>query len=668
MKAEAKYFFKKNIVAIIIAVVVMLVPLVTNTFTSNSYEVENLQADSYVIDATLNEAGDLTIHETIEMLSEEDMHVVFRDIPYNKNSVGVSTNVTSFDTSSVSVKVYNRYNQIIYDSASASNPGSNWSGVQVGYSWKGDYDELGMRVACPAEYGSQCASIFTYVRAGTYPVTTYEYTYTIKGAVTKFNDVAELNWVFASAKDTGMQMKNVTVNLTYPDAGSLDNVRFYGHSSTNGKVNSTTTNQVTFSTSRIKPYEELEARLILPASLFPKANVINTISKDYLAEVIATEASIEADDKLVTTIHWAIVIVNLALVALAILVFLRIYKKYDKELKSDFYGDYYRELPADYTPAEMGYLYNFKEISKNDVSATLLDLVVKKYIKVDYTGQSTIAKKADYTLVLDTSKNTAGLMAHEKYLLHWFFEVVSSDGKTLSLKQLEKFPRNEENANRYLECNNKWIMAVKKAGEEHDFFDKSSERAFKEKGYIPALFLILGFVCWFLKISIMSRFNAMAFLTATFIAIAIILFSYLRTIKRRSVKGNEEYVRWKSFKHFLEDFGTFEEMGLPSIILWEKYLVYATEFGIADLVEKQMRMKFKQLNIAPEVYADSYVFRYPMFYHYYNARILSSFTTASNTIVNAKAGKISGGGGRGGLGGFGGGSSFGGGGGGFRGR
>ena len=47
-----------------------------------------------------------------------------------------------------------------------------------------------------------------------------------------------------------------------------------------------------------------------------------------------------------------------------------------------------------------------------------------------------------------------------------------------------------------------------------------------------------------------------------------------------------------ALKKFLEEFSTFEDYPVPSLIIWEHYLVYATSFGIADKVSEQLKLKF----------------------------------------------------------------------------
>ena len=46
---------------------------------------------------------------------------------------------------------------------------------------------------------------------------------------------------------------------------------------------------------------------------------------------------------------------------------------------------------------------------------------------------------------------------------------------------------------------------------------------------------------------------------------------------------------WKAFRRFLTRFSTFEDAPALAVIVWERYLVYATALGVADEVEKQVR-------------------------------------------------------------------------------
>ena len=47
-----------------------------------------------------------------------------------------------------------------------------------------------------------------------------------------------------------------------------------------------------------------------------------------------------------------------------------------------------------------------------------------------------------------------------------------------------------------------------------------------------------------------------------------------------------------AFKRYLDKFPTFSKKDLPSIVLWDKFLVYATVFGNADKVAKTLEKSF----------------------------------------------------------------------------
>ena len=78
------------------------------------------------------------------------------------------------------------------------------------------------------------------------------------------------------------------------------------------------------------------------------------------------------------------------------------------------------------------------------------------------------------------------------------------------------------------------------------------------------------------------------------VVVSISVFCYYLTAKKKTVKGNDEYNKWNGLKNFMNDFGRMHEKELPEIILWEKYLVYATVFGCAKKLAKDMKIKVQE--------------------------------------------------------------------------
>lgn len=52
--------------------------------------------------------------------------------------------------------------------------------------------------------------------------------------------------------------------------------------------------------------------------------------------------------------------------------------------------------------------------------------------------------------------------------------------------------------------------------------------------------------------------------------------------------GKEYYVRWHSFKKYIQDYSLIKEYSPKSVHVWNRYLVYATALGIAEEVKDSM--------------------------------------------------------------------------------
>jgi len=327
------------------------------------------------------------------------------------------------------------------------------------------------------------------------------------------------------------------------------------------------------------------------------------------------------------------IILFIAILAFAIWKTRDIYFKYDKEHPTDFYGEYYRELPAQYAPAVMGYLYRFKEVAKDDVTATLMDLIRKKVIILDAGTESLTEAKVNYVMKLNKEFDQSQLQAHEKQLISWFFGLVGG-GDTLTLNQLEAFTKKENQAIRYLNENQSFNRAVILAAQEEKFFDDVKIPA-QKNGAILGLIAVFG-IGFYVTRMVLALGTYTGIIGGVLFGVSIVLGAYINSIERRSKKGNEDYVRWKAFEKFLKEFTNIKDYPMPGMTIWEHYMVYATVFGIADLVEKQVRFKYQELNKIDELNRSPY-FRYPGFYRYYYFTMQRSFVSAQGTIAAAQA-------------------------------
>ena len=495
-------------------------------------------------------------------------------------------------------------------------------------------------------------------------IATFNFHFTIKGMVTSYNDCAELNYILF--EEFGCKVKNMGVTVTLPaNTESEEDVYCYGHGLSRGKVVQNGNSSIDYISKNLKGDEPLEMRVVFPTSLVSEINDNNKVNVNMLEKIKKYEADLAHVDFVRSIITTCVNILTGLVIVGMVFITIHVYKKYDKEFTPTFDKEYLRELPFQYTPAEMSFLYYFGRTNDEDVTATLLDLIRRDFIKLDYFGE-TDSKDPDFTFILNQEKYDANgneLLSHEKDLINWFFNHIGKSNQ-VTVKEIEKYCKKYSNAEQFETDGKRFKASVKLECKNRDWFLnlKNGKSKASSYGLIPVVALIIIFlVCAFYEISAIVNYFILGIITFAY-------FIYVGTIKKRSANGNEEYAKWKAFAHFLEDFSTMEDYPMPGIDIWEEYLVYATSLKLADKVMDQLKVKLPSADFEDGTFTRSvYV------HHHYGAFYVTH--TISNTMRTARYTAMStisahnasshGGGGHGG--GFSSGSSFGGGGGGFHG-
>jgi uncharacterized membrane protein len=358
-------------------------------------------------------------------------------------------------------------------------------------------------------------------------------------------------------------------------------------------------------------------------------------------------------------------------IGLAVLIFIfaiYVYIKFDKEYTAEFTGDYLRELPNDDSPAAVSYLYYMEKINEETITATLLDLIRRDYISLDSKGSNDSGSLSDFKLIINRSMPLDDLEAHEKHFMVWMFDKIG-DGKTVTTRQIKEYGKKNIESARAFQSNLKtFVRMAEKLGRSKRYFingPRLNKTALMLINLIPVLYMIVLFTLF-----IIYYINILPSIIICIITM-IIYSTYILNIKKRTKEGNELFVKWKAFKKFLEHFSNMEDYPIPSIIVWEHYLVYATVLKISDKVMEQLKIKLpeSEFESSNATYMRTAYGRHGFYHSNLTDHFRSSFViakmNASSTIVQASNNRSSFGG-RGG--GFGGGSSFGGGGGGGRSR
>ena len=338
--------------------------------------------------------------------------------------------------------------------------------------------------------------------------------------------------------------------------------------------------------------------------------------------------------------NWNLVYIFYALIILYNAVKIKKYMRINKEknIKLSINKlDYYRDIPreGDSTPSEAGYLYNFNKDKLNDkseqssiVAATILSLAHKKTIKLNVVGNdveiSFLNKKAD---ISDTEKPVFDLLLK-----------ASKKRETFKISELQDYAENSYY--KYSKLIQKLYTSTELKLYKLKFIDKGEKKEYykskdAESYYQMLKFFTELFVIIFL-IGLLPFYNvqyALAFGIGSQSAMARTLIFILplitivliklhvqsktqRKIAVITLDGANEKEQWTGLKKFLEEFSLLNEKKVPDLVLWEKYLIYATVFGVAEKVIEQMKASY------PEVFVKEYfddeednMFEnYPVFY------------------------------------------------------
>lgn len=483
-------------------------------------------------------------------------------------------------------------------------------------------------------------------------------TYTLKDLVVVHNDIAELAHDFIGT-DYQEDISNLIIRINLPS--SSKELRIFSHGPLNGKNRIIDDKSVEITYETLDKENAVDGRVVFDKSIVPNATKKSNV--DGLGKILEVEkeranyanklreAARKREKMLQTLAIIMEILLGIWLIGLIVIVY-KFYNKNDKEYRSEFNGKYFRDFPEEYTPSTVSYLMN-KSINNLSFNAGILDLIRKKAITIE---EVTIDKKGlfknkqqkDYKLSRNMNFNLDTLSTSEKKLFNLLIGTVGN-GDYVILGDMKEFSKDYNNAKRLISDYDSWRYACESEAETEEFYENTK----KEKTncilysliFIPITFLALLCGSNMGRVLLMDLFGILAII-------------YFSSATKRTKKGNEQYHKWKGLKNFLADFGRLDEKDLPEIKLWERYLVYATMFGLAAKVQNAMKMNLERMN-----YSDNIDFTYLYFDNYYFS---NSMTNAVNSSLSSARGTISthelASSSDSSSGGYGGGSSFGGGG------
>lgn len=500
--------------------------------------------------------------------------------------------------------------------------------------------------------------------------------YTVEDVIKKYNDCAELYWQFVGS-EFEISADSITGIIKLPNKVSeKDELKVWGHTEyLNGEIYVTDLDIVEFNVNKYKSGNFVEVRIAMPTYLFEKVSSENISQEEKLDDIIkeetewANEANARRDrrNKNFKLLILATILVNTSIG----IMFSKKIKKNKQFLEKnpnilpEQQLEYYRELPdKEETPLEAVFILKtgYKQSCLPNVfSATILNFALKGYVRIEQEGKT-------IKILLNKIK-TDELTRDEKKVL----EILraASNNNELTMAELEKYIKNYPsklmNLNSTFEKVSK-TQASEKGKFDTNRFNKQIVYAEKNVGYIFLLIIIITasiFTIGYAYKNVQSMLITCTIISLAFFIVVTIINLILNikittSFNGFTQKGINEQEQWKAFKKYMEDFSYLNEKEVPQLVLWEKYLVFATAFGIADKVLKQLKVKYPELN-DPDTIHSMILFNSMYSSNGFNTGFINSISSSTSRMYSSTYSSGSGGGG-----GFSGGGGFGGGGGGRR--
>ncbi len=481
--------------------------------------------------------------------------------------------------------------------------------------------------------------------------------YRVLNAAAKFNDIAEIYWKFMG-EDTEVKIENFELVIKIPEGADKEQIKVFGHGPLSGFSEIADSKTVVLRVDELPARNFVEARVLFPPELIKDSKKV--FNRDALAEIMSEEKEFADEANEIRTKARIIVGFSFVYVLFELLMIVYLYFKFDKEYKSKFEGDYFRELPGSYSPAVMAVLWNFGSVKPRDLTATLMDLVRMKYLeliveKEEVNGLFGSRADNEYIFKLNKEADLMVLSPHEKYAIEWLIFRIG-DGERVSLEDIENSSKTRESAIDFSRDYDIWTGLVKSEADSYSFFDKNTVKGI----LFGVLTAVIGMI--FGGYTAARHDNILGF--AILMLVSIILLIYSLTIRRRSKSGVEQFKMWKAFRKFLRHFSSLDKADLPAVIMWEHYLVYAISLGVAKEVISQLRLVFREEDFNNSHLTYLYYGRYGHIHNYFDTidNITDSMVKTTESVYRQAMSKASSG--SGGGGGFSGGGGGGGGGGG----
>lgn len=485
----------------------------------------------------------------------------------------------------------------------------------------------------------------------------YEISYTVKDAITKYNDYSELYWQFVG-KEFEVSANKITGTIYLPsNVSNKQDIKVWGHTEDlNGTIYATDTNKIEFEINNFRSGRYIEVRTLFPTQLISSSGriknteILQTAIDEETKWADSANARRDRKELFRKVFPIAIAIFCIIINILLIIIYVKKAIKYSKKSKilkkyvPTTKLEYYRDLPDENsTPGEAlktldVSISTFTPMNFGKVfSATMLDLSLKGYLEIKQEKN----QKGKNIIQINILKEIDDKIKSDESCVMQFIKKASKGRNSITLKELENYIKSHSTATDLLLKD--VYGKISKQLIDDEIIDKEIQKEYKKYKESQTYYI--------LSIIFLLCFTLIAFVIPIiiFIVNAVLCGKIAKKLNVLTQKGVDMKEQWKGLKKYMQDFSMLDRREVPELVIWEKYLVFATAFGIADKVIKQLKIVYPNLDemtngIATFTYMNLMI----------NTDFASSFTSSINSSISSAYSSGSGaGGGFSGGGGFG---------------
>lgn len=653
----------QSIIAGLITLVIGSLFLVAAGFGSSGSDSASMTYTSLNYEATVLQNGDLRVdqHVTMDLYGREDEDD--NDVPWRQLFQQYSNDQLLGDITDISVTDQNGNEFSQTDPllpSEADSDGIDWDS-QMADTWYIDTDATNDDGDSVTEIGWNIPTTMSAHSLSFTLSMTYE------DAVVGHPDVAEFQWEPISASNT-IPIENLNGTLTFPKGITADNswgwLHYEGSDSTTsrGKKGS-----LEFSARNVHPGNYVALRTMFDSSaVSPTRESDEEVQQSILNEENQKEVDWRAQQQTNARLRLALwIVVALLIVALSVYSIMQAIKTHrGSQYQGDL--DYWRE-PPDMSPAAAALLLKVIDPSKgksSDItSATMLSLASKKAIVLLPGGfanylslkgplenaastPSTIFSAAPLKMRADDEETTTvailpaaynnreklHLSASEDSALRALIHVGETAGRqAFDLVELSDFFKDNEPAAKKVYT----ALSEISSNGNREFESLKAAKSTASRHVLPNLLLIvLSTLALFLFASSgQILLGGIIGLPGLLVAVESIVWGSSQVL---TPKGQELAGTVVGLRNYLLDFSTFQDRKVADLALWDRYLVYATAFGISKEVAEQLALA--QPQVTDEQWLDSNAMAYPLIYSMYRPWAFNSTDTPGSALAHSGIG------------------------------